>query len=76
MKGRQPGRPIKWVDASIGQWLGLNKTGITFVIYNKWKRNRKRLGALTVSVGGLRWRPAKGKEERVRTWNQVAEWLS
>ena len=75
MKGRQKGRPVKWVDGSIDQWLGINTTGMSFVVYNKWKRNRKKLGTLTVSVGGIRWRPANGKMKRRRSWNEVAELL-
>jgi hypothetical protein len=75
MKGRQKGRPVKWVDASIEQCLDVDRAGISFLVYNKWKRKRVELGTLRVSVGGFRWLPASGKRERRRSWNQIAEWL-
>lgn len=57
MKGRQPGRPTKWVSASVEQWLDINRRGFDFVIWEKWTHSpKKKLGTLTVSVGGLRWR--------------------
>jgi hypothetical protein len=73
MKGRQKGRPTKWVDASIEQWVNVNRTGVKFAIWDKWKRNRKKVGELTVSVGGLRWVPASGKKERRLTWEELPD---
>lgn len=76
MKGRQPGRPTKWVSASVEQKIEVNKAGVSFAVWDKWKRKQKMLGTLTVSVGGVRWRPANGKYNRWRNWNAVAEWLT
>ena len=76
MRGRQPGRATKWVYASVEQELDLDRTGFHFVVCEKWKRKHKRLGTLVVSVGGLRWLPAKGKYHRRRDWAAVAEWLT
>jgi len=75
VKGRQKGRPTKWVRASVEQWVDVNRTGFSFEISSKWKRNQKTVGRLTVSVGGIRWRPANGKATRQRNWYEVAEWL-
>jgi len=60
MKGRQPGRPTKWVSAHVEQKIEVNKAGVSFAVWDKWKRKQKMLGTLTVSVGGVRWRPANG----------------
>jgi hypothetical protein len=76
MKGRQKGRPTKWVRASVEQWVDVNKTGFLFEVSRKWKRNQKTVGTLTVSVGGLRWLPANGKATRRKPWHEVAEWLT
>jgi hypothetical protein len=76
MKGRQKGRPTKWVRASVEQWIDVNRTGIKFDITRKWKRRSKKLGTLIVSVGGLRWLPAKGKATRWQDWNRVKDWLT
>ena len=76
MKGRQPGRPTKWVSARVDQWLRVDKTGFRFRIWEKWVHKDKLLGTLTVSVGGVRWLPAKGKAQRRRNWQEVADWLS
>ncbi len=75
MKGRQKGRPTKWVLARLEQTFVVDKAGMDFVIWSKWKRNQKRLGTLTISVGGLRWRPAQGRGQRRRSWNKLAEWF-
>ena len=61
MKGRQPGRPTKWVQAQIGQHVRVDRTGFSFVVWEKWKRVEKRVGTLTVSGGGLRWLPAMAR---------------
>jgi hypothetical protein len=76
MKGRQPGRPTKWVYATVAQEIDVDRSGFKFVVCEKWKHKRKRLGTLTVSVGGLRWLPAKGKASRRHDWLEIAEWLS
>jgi hypothetical protein len=76
MKGRQLGRPTKWVQAQIGQHVRVNRTGFSFVVWEKWKRVENRVGTLTVSVGGLRWLPTHGRATRRRTWLEVADWLS
>jgi hypothetical protein len=52
MKGRQPGRPTKWVRAQIGQDVDVDRTGFSFVVWEKWKRIEKRVGTLTVGVSG------------------------
>ncbi len=72
MKGRQRGRPTKWVAARLGEAVGIGKPGVTFEVWEKWKRKGKKLGTLTVSVGGLRWWPQKSPKYRRRTWEQVA----
>jgi hypothetical protein len=76
MKGRQTGRPTKWVAASVDQWLEINKIGFRFAVWDKWKRKGKMVGTLTVSVGGLRWLPANGKAQRRISWREVSELLS
>jgi hypothetical protein len=76
MKGRQPGRPTKWVKASIQESLEIGKPGIQFEVWEKWKRNRRKLGTLIISVGGLRWRPTSGKLSRQKSWEILAEWLN
>lgn len=76
MRGRRPGRPTKKVKASVEQWLDINRTGIMFQVKGKWKRNKKTVGTLTVSVGGLRWKPANGKYTRWWNWNEVDAWLT
>ena len=75
MKGRQPGRPTKWVSATIVEYFDVGKRGIQFEIWEKWKRKDRKLGTLIVSVGGLRWRPQNGKFSRQRSWDTVSEWF-
>ena len=53
----------------------VGSTGITFEVWGKWRKKDKKLGTLTVSVGGLRWHPAKGKWTRRHDWREVADWL-
>jgi hypothetical protein len=76
MKGRQKGRPTKWVYAKVEQWIYVDRTGFKFAVWEKWKRNERMVGTLTVSVGGLRWLPANGKARRHRSWSEAADWLS
>ena len=54
----------------------VDRTGSSFVVWEKWKRVEKRVGTLTVSGGGLRWLPAHGKARRRWSWREVAGWLS
>jgi hypothetical protein len=77
MKGRQKGRPTKWVKATVGEGVWLGKPGVTFEVWEKWKRKKRKLGTLTVSVGGLRWRPNKVavRNYRQRSWRRVEEWF-
>jgi hypothetical protein len=76
MKGRQKGRPTKWVSATISEYFGIGRTGVQFEVWEKWKRKDRKLGTLTVSVGGLRWRPQKGKLSRPQNWAAVSEWFN
>jgi len=46
-----------------------------FIVWQKWKKSRRRLGSLTVSVGGLKWRPASKQLMRRATWQAFAEWI-
>jgi len=76
MKGRQQGRPTKRVTATIKEHFAVGKPGVKFEVWEKWKKNRRKLGTLTVTVGGLRWRPHKGKLSKQRTWDTLAEWFA
>src|SRR5207253_2373519 len=40
------------------------------------RKHRSKLGTLTISVGGLRWRPHKGKLSKQRSWDAFAEWFA
>lgn len=73
MAGRAMGRPTKWVTANIGESVGIGRTGVTFEVWSKWKKKRKKLGTLVVSVGGLHWWPHKATMARLLTWNEFAE---
>jgi hypothetical protein len=75
MKGRQKGRPTKWVNARVYEPVDIGKRGVTFEVWRKWKRTRRKLGTLTVSVGGLRWWSHKAPRARRRSWNRLAEWF-
>jgi hypothetical protein len=76
MKGRQKGRPTKWVSATISEYLDISRRGIQFEVWEKWKRKDRKLGTLTVSVGGIRWRPLNGKLSKQQNWTSVADWLA
>jgi hypothetical protein len=76
MKGRQKGRPTKWVDASVQERFYIGKPGVQFEVWEKWKKKGRKLGTLIVSVGGLRWKPKKGRISRQRTWDALSEWLA
>jgi hypothetical protein len=75
MRGRRPGRPRQWLTATIDEPLDLGRTGITFEVWRKWKKKDRKIGTLTVSVGGLRWLPSGGRWKRRRSWSEVEEWL-
>lgn len=75
MKRRRPGRPTKVVTASVHETISVGKPGVTFEVWDKWKRRRRKVGTLTVSVGGLRWWPRDSPNSRRRTWDQVADLL-
>lgn len=76
MKGRQKGRPVKWVSASIREWIDIGKPGITIEVWDKWAKKRKKFGELTVSVGGLRWWPHKKVHGRQVSWDTLAAWFA
>jgi hypothetical protein len=76
MKGRQKGRPTKWVQASVQESLMIGKPGIQFEVWEKWKRKKRKLGTLIVSVGGLRWKPNKGRIPTPKGWRALAEWFA
>lgn len=76
MRGRQKGRPTKWVYASVEQGMYVDLAGFKFDVWEKWARTKRKVGTLTVSVGGLRWLPPKGKAKRWKKWDDVALWLS
>jgi hypothetical protein len=75
MKGRQRGRPTKRVLATVQELLEVGKPGVTFEVWDKWKRKHRKVGTLTVSVGGLRWWPRDSPNYRQRNWEQLAEWF-
>jgi hypothetical protein len=74
MKGRQKGRPIKWVSANVREPLSIGKRGVEFEIWDKWsKKSQRKLGTLTINVGGLRWRPCNGKLSKKMSWDDLSE---
>jgi hypothetical protein len=75
MRGRQKGRPTKWVLAEVMEGLYIGKAGFKFEVWEKWKRNRRKLGTLTISVGGLRWWPQNAKLSKHMNWDELAEWF-
>jgi hypothetical protein len=76
MKGRQKGRPTKWVQASIQESVHVGKAGIQFEVWEKWARKNRKVGTLIVSVGGLRWWPIKGRISRPIPWWKLADLLA
>jgi hypothetical protein len=76
MKGRQPGRPVKWVTANIQESIPVGKPGIQYEVWTKWKKQSKKHGTLLVNVGGLRWRSANGKISHQKSWDAVDEWFN
>ena len=75
MRGRVSGRPTKWLSATIHEQVELGKPGVTFEVWQKWKKRDRKIGTLTVSVGGLRWLPSHGKKERRVTWDAAREFF-
>jgi hypothetical protein len=79
VRGKRQGRPKRWVSASMQATFDIFRPGVTFEIWNKWKRKKKntKLGTLTVSVGGLRWRHGRAGKGSVRqlSWDKVAGWF-
>jgi hypothetical protein len=73
MKGKQKGRPTKWVFASILEDFRITRRGVQFEIWEKWKQKDRKLGTLTVSVGGLRWLPQNGKRARQKSWATISD---
>jgi HEAT repeat protein len=45
---REKGRPAKWVKATVGESVWLGRSGITFRVWEKWMKKRRKLGTLTV----------------------------
>ena len=45
-KGRQKGRPTKWVKATVWEYFGVGRRGIQFAVWEKWKRSNRKLGTL------------------------------
>jgi hypothetical protein len=76
MKGRQKGRPTKWVSASVLEYVEIGKRGIQFEVWEKWRKKRRKLGTLTISVGGLRWRPQNGKLSKQKGWDALSDWFN
>jgi hypothetical protein len=69
------GKFSKWTRATIDEELWLGKVGIKFEVWTKYKKQRKKLGTVRVTVAGLRWLPHMGKREIRRSWDQVAGWF-
>lgn len=76
MKGRQPGRPTKWVTANIQEAVYIGKPGVQFEVWSKWKQQNKKLGTLIVNFGGLRWRSGNGKISKRKDWDAINEWFN
>ena len=47
MRGRQKGRPTKWVYASVEQDMSVNRAGFKFDVWEKWARTKRKVGTLT-----------------------------
>ena len=73
MKGRQKGRPTKWVAATVQETISIGKPGVLFEVWEKRRKTRKKLGTLTVSVGACVGDPiglqAAAKEAETRWRN-------
>jgi hypothetical protein len=68
------GRPSKWATATIEEPIDLGKAGISIVIWDKYKKKRRRRGTAIVSVGGIRWYPYNARKPKpTLTWNNLDE---
>jgi hypothetical protein len=74
MKGRQKGRPTKWVNAELEDAIFIGKPGVKFEVWEKWRKKDRKFGTLIVSVGGVRWRTGKGRFKS-KSWADLSEWL-
>jgi len=75
MRGRQSGRPTKWVQATIEETVFIGKPGVRFEVWEKWKKTNRKVGTMIVSVGGIRWRPINGKLSKRISWTELADWF-
>jgi hypothetical protein len=74
MKGRQKGRPTKWVSAEVKDYIFIGKPGVKFEVWEKWKKKDRKVGTLIVSVGGVRWRSQNGRFKS-KSWKDLADWF-
>jgi hypothetical protein len=65
------GRATKWVTVHIKEPISLGRSGVTFVVWDKWHRTRR--GTVVVSVGGIRWYSYKAKKARWLNWAKFEE---
>ena len=66
------GRPTKRVLLKFEQPLMLNKSGVTIIVWDKYRKKRR--GRVVVSVGGLRWFSFKKQRRTWRyTWDELSE---
>lgn len=63
------GRFNKWATATVKEPIGLGKSGIKIVVWDKW--GRKRLGTAVISVAGIRWKSYKRKTWLRISWNKL-----
>ena len=75
MRGRQRGKPTKEVSAFVDQRIPLGKAGVKVEVWERWKRGRRKLGTVQVTVFGLRWWVGNGRRARRRTWDAFSEWM-
>jgi hypothetical protein len=75
MRGRQKGRPTKYVKASVVEPVWLGKAGIQFEVWEKWEKKRRKLGTMIVSVGGIRWKPINGKISKRFPWADISDFF-
>jgi hypothetical protein len=76
MKGKQKGRPLKWVRASVKEYVSIGRPGVEFEVWHRWRQKDRKLGTLIVSVGGLRWWPRDGKLSKKMSWDALAQWFT
>ena len=69
------GKASNWADASVDQWLAVNKVGFRFRVWRKYKKKDRKIGTVIVNNAGLRWRRPNGKEFKLVKWEKVAELL-